>query len=149
MSLFFGGEKKEAVLFSPLEGKLTFNGKPASGAKIKLWLAWKDQEGESEYFTADNEGNFSIPKKTVVYKQNALQQMSVGQMMTVEFNDQEYLIWRGGKSSTHLYGELGGRPENVVCELTKEELDAHLDSALVKTRCEWESLNTEMEENNE
>lgn len=36
MAIFFGGEKVEAVLFSPLEGKLTFEGKPASGAKINL-----------------------------------------------------------------------------------------------------------------
>lgn len=149
MSLFFGGEKKEAVLFSPLEGKLTFNGKPAAGAKLKLWLAWKDQEGESEYFSVDDNGFFSIPKRTVTYKENPLAQMSIGQMATVEFNGENYLIWRGGKSNTHIYGELGGRPENVTCELTKEELDAHLDHALIKTRCVWKSLNTEMEGINE
>jgi hypothetical protein len=97
MSLFFGGEKKEAVLFSPLEGKLTFKGKPAAGARLKLWTAWKDQEGESEYFTADDEGFFFIPEKTIAYKQNPLSQMSIGQTVTVEYNGQEYLIWRGGQ----------------------------------------------------
>ncbi len=145
MSLFFGGEKKEAVLFSPLEGKLTFNGKPAAGAKLKLWLAWKDQKGEHEYFTADTEGFFSIPQKTVLYKQNPLAQISIGQMLTVEFNGEEYLIWKAGKTSTHLFGELGGRPENVVCELTKEEMDTHLDHSLLETLCVWENLNKDME----
>ena len=61
--LFFGGDKVEAVIFSPLDGQITFEGKPASGAKIKLWLAWKDQEGESEYFTADEHGRFSYQKE--------------------------------------------------------------------------------------
>jgi hypothetical protein len=149
MSLFFGGEKVEAVLFSPLEGKLTFNGKPASGAKIKLWLAWKDEEGESEFFTADENGYFSIPKKSVVYKQSPLAQISIGQLVTVYFNNQEILIWRGGKSKTHLYSELGGRPEGVTCELTKENLDPHLDFALIKTRCIWNSLNKDMEQKND
>lgn len=143
MSLFFGGEKVEAVLFSPLEGKLTFKGKPAAGAKIKLWFAWKDQEGESEYFTADDKGYFSIPKKTVVYKQNPLAQISIGQTVTVDFNGQEYLIWRGGKSSTHLYGELGGQPKNLTCELTTEEMDAHLEHALIETLCKWDELTKE------
>lgn len=140
MSLFFGGEKKEAVLFSPLEGKITFEGKPAAGAKIKLWFAWKDKEGESEYFTADNQGYFSIPTKTAVYKQTPLAQISIGQMITVDFNGKEYLIWRGGKSSTHLYGELGGQPQNVTCELTTEEMDAHLENALIETLCKWDQL---------
>ena len=115
MSLFFGEKNKvEAVLFSPLEGQLTFNGKPASGAKIKLWFAWKDQEGETKLFTADEDGYFSIPKQTAIYEENPLFQISIGQMVTVDFNGQEYLIWKGGKSTTHLYGELGGRPRNLT-----------------------------------
>lgn len=141
------GEKAEAVLFSPLEGKLTFKGNPAAGAKIKLWLVWKDQKGESEYFIADEKGYFQIPKKTVLYKQNPSFQISIGQMVTVEFSDQEYLIWRGGKSNTHLYGELGGRPENLICELTKEDLNTHLDYALISTRCEWTALDTATAQN--
>lgn len=146
MSLFFGEKNKvEAVLFSPLEGQLTFNGKPASGAKIKLWFAWKDQEGETKLFTADEDGYFSIPKQTAIYEENPLFQISIGQMVTVDFNGQEYLIWKGGKSTTHLYGELGGRPRNLTCELTKEDMDAHLEHALLETSCEWTELTKEFD----
>lgn len=146
MSLFFGDKKKvEAVLFSPLNGKLMFHGKPASGAKIKLWLAWKDQEGEYEYFTADEDGYFSIPKRTALYDESPLFQISIGQMVTVEFKGQEYVIWRGGKSTTHLYGELGGRPENVICEITKDEMHTYLEHSLLETSCEWSNLIKEME----
>jgi hypothetical protein len=80
-----------------------------------------------------------------LYKENPLFQISIGQTITVEFNQQEYLIWRGGKSTTTLYGELGGRPKNVSCELTKEEMDAHLEHALLETLCEWDELTMESE----
>ena len=143
MSLFFGGEKVKAVLFSPLSGQITYKGKPASGAVLKLWIAWKDQEGETEIFNTDEDGNFSIPAKIIEYKSSTLAQISIGQMITVEYKGGEYTIWKAGKSSTHLYGELGGRPENLVCELSKEEMDTHLDSALLETLCVWTKLNTE------
>jgi len=141
MSLFFSkGEKIEAVLFSPLEGVITLEGKPVSGAKIKRKVAWKDQIGEIDYFTTDEKGYFSIPIKTVEYRDSAFVQISIGQKLTVEFKGKEYMIWRDGKSTTHLYGELGGRPVNLVCELTKEELDSHLGFSLVGTLCVWSEL---------
>ena len=140
MSILFGGEKTEAVLFSPLEGKITFEGKPASAAVLKLWVSWKDPKGETEIFNADDNGYFSIPAKVTEYKSNALAQISIGQMITAEYKGKEYIIWKAGKSSTHLYGELGGQPENVVCELTKEEMDVHLDSSLLETLCDWSKL---------
>lgn len=140
MSILFGGDKTEAVLFSPLEGKLTYKGAPASGASLKLWIAWKDQDGETEQFTADENGYFSIPAKIIEYKKSPLAQMSIAQSITVTYEGNEYVIWKAGKSSTTLYGELGGQPENVVCELTKDELDTHLESALLETSCVWSNL---------
>jgi len=143
MSFLFGGEKVEAVLFSPLAGKITYKGKPASSAVLKLWIAWKDQKGETEIFNADEEGNFSIPANIIKYKSSALAQISIAQMITVEYKGGEYTIWKAGKSSTHLYGELGGRPEGLVCELTKEEMDTHLDNSLLETLCVWTKLDSE------
>ena len=140
MSLFFGGEKKEAVLFSPLEGKLTLNGKSASGAKITLWLAWKDKEGEYHHFSADEAGHFSIPAQIAIYKESPLLQISIGQTITVDYEGREYLIWRAGKTTTTLYGELGGRPKNVTCELSDPEMNPYLEHALLETLCKWEKL---------
>jgi len=99
MSFFFKGEKIEAVLFSPLEGVITLEGKPASGAQIKRKVAWKDKEGEIDHFAADEKGYFSIPIKTVQYRDSALVQISIGQTITVEFKGKEYIIWHVGKSS--------------------------------------------------
>lgn len=143
MSFLFGGKKVEAVLFSPIEGHITFDGKPVSGAVLKLWIAWKDQEGETEYFKTDENGYFSIPVKIVKYRESPLAQISIGQIITVEYKGENYVIWKAGKSSTNLHGELGGRPVNLICELTKNELDAHLDHALLETICVWEKLEKE------
>ncbi len=140
MSFFFKGQEVEAVLFSPLEGKITYQGKPAAGAKIKLWVAWKDEEGETEFYYVDDQGNFSIPKKIVTYKENPLVQLSVGQEITVEYQGKEILIWSAGKSSSHLFGELGGKPIGLSCELTNEQMTPHLDHSLAKTLCEWKQL---------
>jgi len=145
MSILFGGEKSEVVLFSPLEGKLTYKGEPASGATFNVWIAWKDQEGEVAQFTADGNGYFSIPTNIVDHKANPLVQISIAQSITVNYEGNDYVIWKAGKSSTNLYGELGGRPENVMCELTKEEMDTHLDSALLETSCVWSGLVKEKE----
>ena len=139
MSIFFG-KKEEAVLFSQLEGTLTYQGKPASGAKITLWTAWKDQKGETDDYRADDTGYFKIPTKTVTYRDHPLVQMSIGQTVTVEYQGQEYVIWEAGKTSTHLYGELAGEPQGVTCELTQTELDHHLEHSLLGTICKWESL---------
>ena len=143
MSFLFGGEKVEAVLFSPLEGKITYESKPASGAVLKLWIAWKDQDGETKNFNTDENGNFSIPIQTIEYRSSPLAQISIAQIITVEYNGSEYEIWKAGKSSTNLYAELGGRPENLVCELTKEEMDTHLDNSLLETLCVWTNLDKE------
>src|SRR5688572_19089622 len=110
MAIFFGGEKVEAVLFSPLEGKLTFDGKPASGAKINLWIKWKDSKGATISYTSDGDGKFAIPEHIATYRQSAIAQIVITQEITVEYKNQKYLIWTLSKSKTEKFSELGGRP---------------------------------------
>jgi hypothetical protein len=140
MSLFFGGEKKEAVLFSPLEGVITFNGKPASGAKIDLWIKWKDAAGEHFGFTTDENGFFQIPLKTATYKESALAQIVITQEITVAYADESYLIWTLSKTSTHASGELGGKAANLTCELTSDLEAIRTDDILMATSCSWRSI---------
>lgn len=138
MSLFFGGEKVEAVLFSSLEGKLTVEGKPAAGAKIKLWFAWKDKEGEFHHYTADDNGFFSIPVHTVSYKQNFLAQLVVSQEITVEHKGKEYEMWSMSKMDPAEFTELGVKPVNLRCELTNELETIRGNNSLGGTVCNWE-----------
>lgn len=143
MSLFFGGEKKEAVLFSPLEGKITFEGKPAAGAKINLWIKWKDAKGENFEFTSDENGYFQIPQQITTYKETALAQIVITQEITVEYERESYLIWTLSKTKTHLYGELGGKASNLSCELTNDITPIRTDGVLMGTTCNWESIITQ------
>jgi len=140
MSIFFKGKEVEAVLFSPLEGKMTYQGKPAAGATIKLWVAWKDKEGQTEEYTVGDNGDFSIPKKTVVYKANPLAQLVIKQKLTVFFEGQEFNIWALSKMEEAVFTELGGKPINFTCELTNDEKTVRGNRSLGGTRCTWESL---------
>lgn len=140
MSLFFGGEKVDAVLFSPLEGKLTFNGKPASEAKLKLLIKWKDTEGEHFDFTPDENRFFHISQKVATYKERALTQIVITQEITVEYDNESYLIWTVSKTSTHQFGELGGKASNLTCELTNDLEAIRTDEILMGTSCSWDSI---------
>lgn len=140
MAIFFGGEKVEAVLFSPLQGKLTFEGKPASDAKINLWIKWKDSEGETFSYTADEDGMFSIPEHTATYKQSAIAQIVITQEITVEFKNKNYLIWTLSKSKTDRFGELGGSPTGLTCNITDELEPVAENQILMATNCHWDSI---------
>ena len=140
MSFFFKGKEVEAVLFSPLEGKLTYQGKPAANAKIKLWIAWKDKEGETESYYADDQGHFTIPQITATYRDNPLAQLIIKQRLTVFFEGKEIDIWAFSKKEEAIHTELGGRPVNLSCEMTNEEVTVRGNRSLGGTRCTWETL---------
>ena len=140
MSPFFGREKVEAVLFSALEGQLTLQGKPATGAKINLWIKWKNEEGEHFSFTADENGFFHIPQKVATYKENALAQIVITQEITVEYGNESYLIWTLSKTSIHQFGELGGKASKLTCELTNDLEATRTDDILMGTSCSWDSI---------
>ena len=140
MSLFSKAKQVEAVLFSPLEGKLTYKGKPAANAKITLWTAWKDDTGETDIYHADEQGHFSIPQKNMTYTFNFLAQLVMEQRVTVFFQGQEVVIWDFSKKEEGVFTELGGRPVNLRCELTHDDKTVRGDRSLGGTRCQWDAL---------
>lgn len=138
MAIFFGGEEVEAVLFSPLQGQLTFEGKPASGAEISLWIKWKDSEGETFSYTADDDGRFSIPQHTATYKQSAIAQLVILQKIMVEYRNNAYEVWHFSKMEPEIFTELGGKPNNVICELTSELTTTRGQGSLGGVACTWD-----------
>ncbi len=58
MSLLKG---KKVCVASGFEGRITFEGKPASDARIVRKFSWKDEKGEIEETTTDKDGRFSLP----------------------------------------------------------------------------------------
>ena len=143
MALFFGGEKKEVILFSPLEGKLTFQGAPLPNARIKLHISWKDQKGESFYYSTDNDGFFKIPQHKSEYKESPLVQLVIRQEMTVEHNGNAYEVWTMSKMEAAEFTELGGEPIGLICEITSELTTMRTNESLGGVACTWLSLKKE------
>ena len=140
MSLF-SSKKEEVVLFSEMEGHLTYKGKPAANAKITLWYKWKDKQGESVVYNTDENGYFSIPTIRDQYKPRMLAQLVITQRLTVSYNNEEYVIWANGKMSPEEFSELGGKVVDLRCELTDERERVEIDSGVaVGTSCKWTSI---------
>jgi hypothetical protein len=135
MSLLKG---EKVCVASAFEGRLTFEGKPASGARIVRKFSWKDQKGETEETIADKDGRFSFPSHWDVLRGVLPVQFVSVQDILVHYGGQEYKIWLMGKLSTNEYSEFGGRPENFRCELTDEIRRVDLEHEYVGTNCYWE-----------
>jgi len=137
MSFLFG---TEVVLFSPMEGKLTFEGKPAANAKIVRTIIWKGDEGETDTFYTSEDGSFALPLKRTKVRIPPLAEFRVIQEINVFYENQEFMVWVKGKSDTTEFGELGGIPQNLRCELTDESVRIDDFGDLFGTSCKWDSI---------
>lgn len=96
MSLFKKNEE-EVILFSKMEGHITYKGKPVFNAKIERRVNWKDDIGEKDYFETDEKGNFLLPEINESIKLSGFTQFVVGQEIIVFYKEKEYIIWTMGK----------------------------------------------------
>lgn len=136
MSLF----GTEVVLFSPMQGKLTYQGKPAANAKIVLHVIWKDEVGEKETYYANEKGEFSLPIKKDKVRIPLLGEFNILQEIWVYYNDKEIPIWGRARGNIVEYGELGGIPINFRCELTDEPVSLNDKEGLFITSCKWDLI---------
>ena len=139
MSLLSKPEEK-VVLFSPMKGVITYKNKAASGAKIERHISWKDQTGETDTTVTNDNGEFDLSLLVETAKLSKISQFVVSQELSVHYHGEKFIIWTMGKSSKDIYGELGGKPVNLTCELTDEELPHRFDDALLMTVCKWDSI---------
>ena len=136
MSLFKG---EQVCIASGFEGRLTFAGKPASGARVVRKFNWKDEKGETEEAIADQDGRFSFPTHWDVLRRWLPVQFVAYQDIFVYYNDKEYQVWGMGKMDKREYSEFGGKkPENFHCELTDEIRRIDLEHEFVGTNCKWD-----------
>jgi hypothetical protein len=137
MSLLFG---TEVVLFSPMEGKLTFEGKPAAHAKITRTIIWKGGEGETDTFYATENGEFTLPIKKTRTRIPLLAEFVLTQELNVFYEGKEFFVWFKAKQDLSEYGELGGKPHNFRCELTDNRVGLEDFNGLFSTSCKWDSI---------
>jgi hypothetical protein len=127
--------KEEVVLASPFEAKVTFNGKSVTGAKVTRSIEWQGKSYAVQETTTDAEGSFSFAVVKDKWRASALTQFISKYKIKVYFDEQEYIIWFSGKVDESLYGELGGAPENITCELTDEDYFIEGSIGLHTTSC--------------
>lgn len=137
----FQKPQQEVVLFSPMEGVITLNGKTVNAARVELFLKYEDNDGEKESFTTDSIGKFFIPAKKDVVKLSTISKFVVAQEIRVHVKDTEYLIWTMGKGDVSEYGELSGKPVNLRCELTDAMVRVEVEDGLLGTSCKWDLIN--------
>ena len=128
----------EVVLFSPMSGVITFEGKPVENAKIVVHVYWKDEVGEKEDFHTNEQGEFDIPQKKIRTRIPPLAEFVVTQQISVFFSGEEYVIWSKAVMGTDEYGGLGGNPVNVKCELTDKRVKQKDFHGLFSTSCTWD-----------
>jgi len=132
--------KEEVVLFSPMEGVITYEGQPAEGAEVVRQVTWKNDETRTDRSEADENGQFSFPVITDSDRQVLPTQFVAHQRVYVNYRGEEYVIWMMGKISTDLYGELGGKPSNFRCELTSDLRRVEGPYSGLGTMCKWDEI---------
>ena len=132
------GEK--VCIASGFEGRLTFEGKPAAGAKIVRKIFWRKAGGDAEEVNTDKDGRFQFPSCWDNLKQVLPQQFVVQQSIFVQYKGNETQIWETGKMEKTEFSEFGGeKPQNFRCELTDSEIrGVPLEVGFVATTCFWE-----------
>jgi hypothetical protein len=137
---FLTKPEEEVVFSSPMEGNITFGNKPVSGAIIERLIKWKDKTGEIDATTTDENGNFHLPIIKDTVKLPKISQFVVTEEIFVIYNNKKHLIWSLSKMTKKIYGELGGKPKNLRCELTDEDEPFRFDNAMLVSICKWDSI---------
>ena len=139
MSFLYHPEE-EIVICSPMEGRITFNGAPAAGAKLERFVKWKDEDGQTDTTFTDGNGYFRFPIIKEKAKLPKLSQFVIGQEIHVYFNGDKYPVWAKAKREKGLYGELDGSPVNFRCDLTDELAPVDAGKGMLLTSCKWDSI---------
>jgi len=137
MSLF---SRTDVVLFSPMEGRMTFEGQPAANAKIVRTIIWKGDAGETDVFYTAEDGTFKLPIKRAKVRLPLLAEFVLTQEVSVFYKDQEIPLWFRHKQDLNKYGELFGKPVNFRCELTDENVYIEGFGGTFTTPCKWDSI---------
>lgn len=111
------------VLFSKVHGVVLNHGKPVPNAVVTRYFnfGWTDEE-KTESIKTDKDGAFDFPviKRFSLATSVVPHEPSVSQIIKIHHDGKEYIAWHLNKHNYDENGELGGKPINLICELTKE-----------------------------
>ena len=134
--------EKKYVIFSPMEGVLLKDGKPLAHTKIIRSLRWNgnDDKGLIEEFSTDENGSFLLPLHEEALSLGMLSQFVGKADLEVDINNQKEYIWTSNKFSSNVYSETNGLINNLVCDMSFEEISVPMSPTAILTRCRWDNM---------
>lgn len=133
----YPGARQDIVLFSPMRGILTYKGHPAADAKIIRHITWQHDHSQKDAVYSGSNGSFYLGLLQTTAILPPFTQLVVSQQLDVEYAGQHFVIWSLGKLDKELYGELGGKPVQLQCELTDPLVRVEVPSGGLGTSCKW------------
>ncbi|MBZ9611610.1 carboxypeptidase-like regulatory domain-containing protein [Rheinheimera maricola] len=122
MADMFSWFKKTEVELSPeVNGTVTLNGKPISGAKVLRYLTYSDKKF-NDSATTDEQGHFQLPVKAVKVKVSSMFDTAVTQNLVVDHANKQTEIWTAGTTNTLNYDSIRKLLSSMKCELTSPEM---------------------------
>lgn len=115
------GFLKSQVLFSPVEGVVTLNGKPVVGAEVMQVVEWTVKDAPPGNTTkTDAQGRFAFPvvEGASLAAQLLPMRPNIRQTIILKTNDKDFNIYRLHKSNYDLYGENENKPLLLQCEIS-------------------------------
>ncbi len=109
------------VLFSEINGRLLYRGKPVKNQEITRRYTWLGVDEGSDTTRTDSRGYYSFPAITSTKSQpEGVEDLFIMQSITTDYKDQSYTLWKTTKYDFINRGELGGHPIKMVNELKDE-----------------------------
>lgn len=121
LALWLGlGTKKEIVLSSPFEGRVTLDGKPVANARVIQKLEPTKFDHITQETKTDADGKFRLPLAVTSSRFTAtdldMSYSATKQSISIEIGDKTYLAWFYSKTDSELGSEIKAKDiklENV------------------------------------
>lgn len=134
--------KKEVVLMSPLEGRLTYQGQALKNTAMDVVIVLPGGDEKSFQYKTDEDGFFKIPALYDRMYIGPMTEFAVSQFIDVDFNGAKTTIWSAGKRDPGLYAERNPprKAVGVTCDLSGETKRYKEGAGYIKTKCHWVEL---------
>ena len=136
-----GPGKKHYVTSSPFFGKVLNDSIPVANAKILRKVRSNESEDwVTEEFETNDLGEFKLPAREESYDLGLKQFVSATQV-DIEIDGKMVNFWYSNNTRGELYSEFGGeQPEELVCELTQEEVAINGSGYGILAKCKWANM---------
>jgi hypothetical protein len=139
--IFKKKQPENYIISSPLNGLLLNDGKPLAHKKIFRKLQWNgNEEGMIQQFMTDRNGAFSLPAHAEALTIGALSQFLGHTEIYIDHDGKREDIWYVAKMQKELNSEFDEPPQDLVCDITAEEIRVEIIHGMCMTKCRWRNM---------